>query len=170
MAITFGPIIAGAYTSTWNSVATLFTMNGFRLGVDWKSELINQSDIFGETLIDAIFRGADVQISWENRVYAAGSTGPFWPWGGGTMGKIFTPAIPISYTARSLAQALVLTAVANTPAASSPTSLTASKALLSPQFRAELLFDSKARSVPISMQLYPYEGGTTGEMISFLLA
>lgn len=169
MAITFGPIVAGPYTFSWNSVAGPFTMSGYKLGVEWKAELINQSDIFGDTLFDAIQRGADVQLSYESRVYAAGATGPFWPYAGGVMGQIYTTAVPLSTNIRSLAQALVLTAVANTPAAAAPASLTASKAILAPNFRGELLFDSKARSVPVTLQLLPYEG-TSGTLVAFTLA
>lgn len=175
MAISWGPIIAGAYTGTYNSVDVGFTLDGFRYGVDWKAEMINQSDLFGDTLIDMVYRGGDAQMTFTSRTFKAGALTPFWPWGQAVsaIGQIFSDALPIGRMARDVAAALVLTGKAATPAVDSTPSLdslTASKAILAPNTRGELLFDSKARNVPMVLQLLPYESATSNTAIHCLTA
>lgn len=156
MAITFGPLIAGPYTALYNAVDVGFTLDGFRYGTSWKAEMVNQTDIFGETLIDMVYRGGDAQLSYRSKTYKPGAVTPFWPWG--SLGVLATAAAPISRLARDVSKALILTAVANTPAAITPATLTSSKAILAPNVNQELLFDSKVRDVPAVLQLLPYEG------------
>jgi hypothetical protein len=55
-----------------------------------------------------------------------------------------------------LSQALVLTAIAGTPAASSPATLTASQAILAANFPWKLLFGPTLRKFPLRMDLLPY--------------
>lgn len=172
MAISFGPIIAGAYTGTYNSVDVGFTLDGFRYGVDAKAEMLNQSDVFGETLFDFVYRGADAQMSFTSRTFKAGALTPFWPWGS-ALGQIFSASLPIGRLARDVASAFVLTVVANTPAdASTPTldTLTATKAILAPNTRSDLMFDSRARNVPITLQLLPYESATSDTAVHLTIA
>lgn len=158
MALDFGTIIAGPYTGTYNAVDVGFTLDGFKYSNDYAAEMINQTDLFGEMLIDMIYRGGNARLSYTSRSYKAGSIGPFWPWG--ALYTMFTTAAPIARTARSVAQAFVLTSVANTPAAATPATLTATKAILAPNTQGELLFDSKIRQVPVSLLLLPYEGAS----------
>lgn len=178
MAINFGPIVAGPYTGTYNSVDVGFTRDGFKYGVEWMGEVQNQSDIFGDTIFDIIYRGANAQLTFTSKTFKAGSLAPFWPWGSGVSGvlfsQIYSDTAPIGRSARALAAAMVLTTVANTPAdlatALSPASvqldaLTASKAFLAPNQRSEILFDAKAREVPIVLTLFPYEHSTSGTLI-----
>ncbi len=183
MAINFGPIVAGAYSGTYNSVDVGFTLNGWRYGVEWLGEILNQSDIFGDTIFDIIYRGGNAQLSFVSKTFKAGSLTPFWPWSGGVSGvpfsQIYSDSLPIGRSARATAAAMVLTVVANTPAdlatALTPASialdtLTAAKAILAPNFRGELLFDSRSRDVPCQLQLLPYEHSTTGSLIHASIA
>lgn len=171
--------VAGAYTATYNAVAVGLTRSGFTLAATPKYERINESDLYGETLIDGVFRGADCTLEWVSRAYKAGSVSPFWPFGNtftaGDLGVIATPTVPISSLMSDLAKAVVLTAVANTPAhivgtatpKAGPLTLTAPKATLAPDFDARLLFDSKLREVPIKLQLLPVlSTGQAGEPTS----
>lgn len=165
MAIDFGEgtLIAGPYTATYNAVDVGFTLDGFRYSHEYAAEMINQSDLYGEMLIDLIYRGGNARINYTSRTYKAGSVSPFWPWG--SLYTMFTAAAPIARTGRSAAKAFVLTAVANTPAAATPATLTAAKAILAPNSGGELLFDSKVRNVPVQLLLLPYEAVTTGTAI-----
>ena len=163
MSLDFGTFVAGPYTGTYNAVDIGMTLEGFRYSQDYAAEMINQSDLFGEMLIDMIYRGGNARLSYTSRSYKSGSVSPFWPWG--SLYTMFTTAAPIARNARSVAQSFVLTSTANTPAAATPATLTASKAILAPNTQGELLFDSKVRNVPVSLLLLPYEGGTTGTAI-----
>lgn len=92
-----------------------------------------------------------------------GSIAAFWPWGGssslGALGIFDVAAIPIGTLVSTLAKALVLTVLANTPAAASQpfsSGFTAANGILAPNVPAELLFGSTLRIVPIKLQLLPY--------------
>ena len=163
MAISFGPIVAGAYRGTYNAVALGFTVEGYRYGVEWLAETINQTDLFGQTMIDMVYLGANAQLSYRSRTYSAADIAPATPWG--PLGQIASPALPISRLARNAAKPFVLTAVANTPAAAAPATLTAALAILAPNSRVELLFDSKAREIPVTLNLLPYESATADTMV-----
>lgn len=146
-------LVAGAYTGTYNAVATGLTQKGYEFEQTFKTELIDETDIWGLTTIDAVYRGGDAFLQYESRTYKAGSTTPFAPWG--AIGTISTTAAPIGRLASAVASATVLTAVANTPAAAAPATLTAALSLLAENFQGKLLFDSRLRNVPIRLRLYP---------------
>ena len=167
MAITFGPIIAGPYTGTYNSQAVGFTIEGFRWGQEMLAEMIDKTDLFAKTIIDSIYQGMNARISYKSRVYDANNVAPISPWG--ALGVVYTAAAPIARSARAVAKAFVLTAVAATPAAAAPASLTANLSLLANGTNTELLFDSSAREIPVSLQLYPYEGAVNGTLCNAVL-
>ena len=64
------------------------------------------------------------------------------------------------------AQALVLTAVANTPAATSPATLTATKSIISPDNNFQLIFNSTLREVPLKWDVFLVDTGGTGSLVS----
>lgn len=151
--------IAGHYNATYNAVGVGYTEAGFELEQTLKQEVVDESDAYGGSTIDYVYRGGDCFLQWDAKVYKAGSYAPFWPWG--TLGVMATSAAPIGRLASLVAQAMVLTATANTPAAASPATLTASKAILAPNFNGRLLYNSKLRRVPARLQLLPSEAAGT---------
>lgn len=130
------------------------TEAGFELQQSSKAELLNETDIHGESTADFVFRGGDVFLQFNSRTYKAGAISPFWPWG--ALGIMSTAAAPIGRLASDVAGAMVLTAVAATPAAAAPATLTATKSILAPNFDGKLLFNSKLRNVPVRLQCLPY--------------
>jgi len=106
------------------------------------------------------FRGGNVSLQFESKAFKAGSITPFWPWG--ALGVLYTAAAPIARLASNVAQAMVLSSTANTPAAASPASLTGSKAILAPNSSARLLYNSKLRHVPVRLALLPTDSTGTG--------
>lgn len=167
MALVFGPIVSGAYTATWNSVAVGFTIEGYQLAVRFLKQMIDRTDIYGMTMIDGIHQGANCSARYESRVYDAGNTGPAFPYGG--VGIVASTTKPIGYNDRAHAQAFVMTSTANTPAAAAPATLTAAKTLMAENFPIELLFDSQARKIPVQLNLLPVESGTAaGTLIHFV--
>lgn len=140
---------------------TGFTQNGYTLSRENHQELINESDLYGETIIDTVYRGGDTFIQFISRVYKAGSLTPWWPWGA-NIGELWntvgvTPISRLGSVVASGFSAFVLTAVVATPAAASPATLTAPLAILAPGYNTELLFDSRARNVPIRLLCLPQE-------------
>ena len=150
--------IAGRYSGTYNSVDVGITEEGYTLSQDSAAHLINNTDAFGDSIIDWVYRGGNVSLQFEGKAYKAGAITPFWPYA--ALGKLSTTAAPIGRLASDIALAMVLTAVANTPAAATPATLTGSKSILAPNNPANLLFNSKVRNVPVRLQLLPYASST----------
>jgi hypothetical protein len=166
-------VFSGAYTSTYNAVSCDFTRNGYELEFSIKGEMINESDAYGDSLLDYVYRGGNCGVIAEYRVAnsgsmpgaSAGNILAFFPWCT-TMGQLFTAALPIGRRASDVASAFVMTATANTPTASRPATLTASKAIVPPDANLKLLLTSKSRSVPMRLSFLPSESGSTGTWFS----
>lgn len=151
-----GTLIAGRYSATYNAVDVGMTRQGHEVEVQLKQENIEETDLFGLSFIDAIIRGGDAFYNAVFREYKAGSisvlTRPF----GGTIGLMQNATYPAGRLFSDVAQALVLTATAGTPAAAAPATLTASKALLAENYPVKIVFDSRLRELPVRMRLGPY--------------
>lgn len=148
-----GQFIDGAYIGTYNSVGIGITQDGYDLILSLKEEVINESDQYGNSLLDYFYKGGDCQIRCDSKEYAPGSVAPYWPWG--AWGQMTNAALPIGRKASAVAKSLVLTSTAGTPAATAPASLTATMAVLAPGQSSTLKFSTKLRTVPIFLQLLP---------------
>ena len=159
-------LVAGHYTGTYNAVAFGFSQSGFELTQETKAEVVNQTDAYGDSIIDLVHRGGSVYIMFESKVFKPGAITPFYPWG--ALGVMYTAAAPLGRLGSAVASSLVLTGVASTPAQSTGgsglnrviASLTASKAILPPDSNLKLLFDSKVRNVPIRLLCLPTDDGS----------
>lgn len=169
MAIELG--IAGHYFGAYDSVDLGYTRNGFELQQESKGEAVEETDAFGQSIVDFIYRGGNVYIICDCKVWKAGTITPFWPWGGAAglsgLGIMYSAAAPISRRAQDVASDLVLTVAANTPAAANTapiTTLTAEKAILPPGSNMKLLFNSKTREVPLRLLCLPSDSaGSEGD-------
>lgn len=148
-------VISGPYSVTFGGVATgIFVGDAGvpTLEMTVHGEPINRTDYWGRSLINNIFMGIDWRFLATLQEYRVGSIATFTPFAAlgqlGVVGRLYY----------DLASALVLTAVTGTPAATAgaPNTLTASKAVLAPEFPIKLLFGPQARTVPIALQLLPY--------------
>lgn len=151
--------ISGAYTSTYNAVDTGISEAGYEFDTGAAAEVIDESDVYGGSVIDFIYRGGATYVDFRALAYKAGSITPFWPWG--AQGVLATAAAPIGRLASDVAMSHVLTSTANTPAAAVPATRTATKAILAPNISGKLLFNSKLRSVPIRLIYLPILSSTT---------
>jgi hypothetical protein len=160
-----GTFVAGAYTVSYNAVAAGISRAGWELEITIKQEMIEETDLYGLTLIDTIYRGANFAIQTELMEYKAGSITCFTNPATGTIGQILSAASPIARLGSGNAKALVLTAVASTPAAAAPATLTASLANLAPDYPVKLLFNSTLRKIPLRMIMLPSD--STGTLSAF---
>lgn len=155
-----GTWIDGRYAGTYNAVSTGITENGYDLIIALKEEVIEESDVYGGSLMDYIYRGGNCQVRADCKEYMAGTTTPMWPWG--SLGQMRTPTLPIGRLASGVGAALLLTATANTPAATAPATLTVTIAILAPGQQSTLNFNSRLRRVPLFFQAIPQDtAGTT---------
>lgn len=151
-----GTFIAGRYSATYNAVDLGIMRQGYELEIAPKEELLNETDLYGLACIDWVVRGADCFLQFTSKEYKAGPKSVLFGTLTGTFGQFVNATAPVGRFASDLAQALVLTASANTPAAAAPATLTASKSLLAPGYNPKILFDSRLREVPIRLALLPY--------------
>lgn len=152
--------VSGPYIGVWNSAA-LGTQNddGFVLIGTYQGQEINQSDLYGMTLMEAIWRGLNWRIrfrglEWNkpgilSAMQAFGSSG--------AAATTFTPTLQsIGDRWSKFSQALVLTAVLGVYPPTIPTTLTALSAVIAPQSNVENMMTSKMREAPLEMVLLPY--------------
>lgn len=153
-------LIGGAYGCTYDAVAIGITQDGFDLIQSLAEEVINESDFYGGSMIDYFYRGGSCQLRADSMEYKAGSILPYWPYGGGAMGIMRNASNPIGKRASDVADSIVLTSTAGTPAAAAPATLTATYAALAPGQQSTLKFTSKLRRVPLFWQLLPYDSSS----------
>ncbi len=154
-----GVFIAGRYTSTLSGLDLGLTRRGYEVQFQLKAEMIDETDGYGLTPIDFIQRGAECAIEMLCREWKAATIGAAWQALTGTFGVLSSVASPIGRLGSDSAQALVLSSTANTPAASAPATLTATKAILSPNFNVNSAWDSRLRELPLRFLLLPYTSG-----------
>ncbi len=150
-------LIVGEYVVTYNSVA-IGILEGDAglptLSQMTKAEPIANTSKYGKSTLDAIYQGADWFAQFTCLEYKAGPLAAFWPFHAtlghmGIIGRLYF----------DLALPLVLTSIAGTPAATTPATLTATRAILAPGFNTQLLFGPTLRKVPIRLQLLPFDVG-----------
>jgi hypothetical protein len=164
-----GTFVAGRYSSTYLGIAVGITRTGYEITHETKGEDIAETDQYGLSVIDNVWRGGDVTCDWVSVEYRAGSLASFWPYGSvaggaGILGQLYNPnlaggGVPVGQLASNLAAVFALAVTAGTPAVNNPNTLAATLAILRPGYPAKLLFNSKLREVPISLRFYPYNAG-----------
>lgn len=162
--------VAGAYSSTYDPVGAVAATDmgvmegGYEITAQVGAELIGETDKYGATVVDEVFRGyQSVALQCNALEYVAGVLLAAFPYATGTipgLGDIpMTGYLDVGVVARlasAVAGAVILTATANTPAATAPATLTASKAIIHESFDVKLVFDSKLRKIPLRFRLLPF--------------
>ncbi len=162
--------VSGPYIGTWNSYS-LGTMNddGYVLRGTYQGQEVNQSDAYGMTLVEAIWRG----INWRMRfrglefnkpgilasMQAFGSSG--------NNSTTFTPVLQsIGNRFSAFAQALLLNSILGTYPPTMPSTFTALNAIVAPQNDVEYMMTSKVREAPFEMVLLPYSAVVTSNNVT----
>lgn len=166
--------VSGPYTAQWNG-SNVGTQNddGFVLSGSFQGQEVAQSDAYGMTLVEAIFRGINWRMRFRglefNRPGILASIQAFGSSGSPTTS--FTPTLANIGNRYSLfAQALVLSAILQPYPPTMPAGLTAMNAIIAPQFNAEYMMTSKVREAPVEMVLLPYSatvGSMSNQVVSF---
>ncbi|MGE3410125.1 MAG: hypothetical protein AB7I37_25300 [Pirellulales bacterium] len=160
----------GVHTATWNAVGLgITTGEGFKLKFRPARIPINNTNLYGDCLIDGIHKGAGmVQLLATFKEWNAAVQAAIWPWGAaspptldgtiGTIGKLLT----------DYAKPLILTAQAGSPAAaasaggvSTANTFTAGMAVLAPENDVEMLFGAVETDVAVLFDLYLYDDSGT---------
>ncbi len=156
MPIGSASFMAGQYTVAWNS-QLLGIFDGTDAGLpafDFQivEQPIDNTDAYGGTYIDGVYRGANAFFSGILDEYKAATIGTMWP---STIGGIFVLGV-IGRLMSALASSLVFTAIAGIPAATNPATITFGTAILAPGFPVKLLFGPRLRQIPLRQRLMAY--------------
>ena len=176
--------VSGPYSCTWAGFALgVQNDDGFVLSGAYTGQEVNQSDAYGMTLVEAIWRGLNWRIRFRglewNRpgilaaIQAFGSTGD--------SSNTFTPLLDnigdrYSRYSNPLTMASILPVQPQGAAFGSSgnpafiNGLTALSAIIAPQSNTEAMFTSKVREAPLEMVLLPYVytvGSLTNQNLSF---
>lgn len=157
-----GTFLAGAYTATFDAVALGITDDGYDLQWEPKLQAIEKSDVFGDMLIDGVYRGTNWFFQTEFMEDKAGPRDAVFPWSNGVFG---TQGL-IGRLMSDVASPLVLTSTVGTPAVATPATLTATKAILAPGFNSNVVHSSRLRTMPCRLIMLPVDTGS-GVMKSF---
>ncbi len=144
--------IAGPYSVTYDSATCGQLVEGLTF-----SNVVHKEMIVGDNLAravqDDVFQGIDVTsdfalMEWDN----AKALLMYWPYGStwlvaGVVGRVSKQ--------QSLCKSLVLTAIAGTPAATAPASLTLPNSILHEEFPVQHIFKPAHRKVPLRFRHYP---------------
>ena len=148
-----GVFVAGRYSVTLASADLGITKEGWKLTFDVKQQEINRSDLYGDALIDMVYRGTNVNLQSDSLEYKAGPLSALTQYQGtlglqGTTGVFASPSGGIiTMTVTTGTQAQLNGSAINT--------LTATKAIIAPNANIALMFDSTLREFPIRLVLLP---------------
>lgn len=160
-----GTFTPGYYAMTHNGNSVgLVTSGGQNLRYRPSIKKINNTSLYGDTLIDGIYRGlSGVQLLVTFKEWTSTIRALLWPWSTnlGEQGQI-------GQLATAMAKAIVLTAQTASPAyVNGPVTFTASMALLAPENDVSILFGPDERDIPVLFDLYLYDN--TGTKVFFTL-
>src|SRR5215831_12329671 len=150
--------ISGPATATWHALP-MGTLNddGYELACTVQGQEVNESDAYGMTLVEAIYRGQNWRcrtrgLEWDK----TGQLGLLQMFGMTGAARSLTPfltAIGDRWT--KYCQTLLITSILADPP-TFPSTITANNAGLAPQQQTVFNITSKVREMPIEMVLIPY--------------
>ena len=161
--------ISGPYSGQWSAEFLGVTEDGYELEHTFYSEPI-RGDNLGDSIQDEVHRGADVYVNFTCMEFGAAAlvnnaavatSSPFWPTGISAFNAVGANATigVIGDSRGEYSDSLVLTAIAGTPAAANPATITFPQAILAANFPIRTLYASRVRRIPMRMICYPFAGG-----------
>jgi hypothetical protein len=162
--VALGTFIAGRYSATYDPPGAVaaadvgITERGYDLSISFLKERIAPTDAYGDTVVDNIYRGANVRLSAIFDEYKAGSLN-----NSDAVNSVFAPSGAtffglglIGRLDSNVAGILILTDTDSTPAATFPATLTATYSIIAENYDIRLLFAPSLRKVPVQLQILPY--------------
>lgn len=152
--------IAGSYSVSYDGATVGQILDGVRLQHSFFKQLIT-GDNFAQSPQDAVFQGAQhfAQFSLMEYDNAKAATA-FYPYGSAW----FTMDTVIGTLDSANSMVLLLTALAGTPAAAAPATITCNLSILAEGFPVELLLAPALRTIPLRMRIYPNSSGVFGTL------
>jgi hypothetical protein len=147
----FATFAYGPYTATYNDLPIgefEGSLEHFQIGHAREY----RSSRFGDSPVGGIYTGMSVFFMGRLKEWTAATRAAMWPFD-----SLLGDSGVIGRAMEDMALALVLTAVAGTPAATTlgPATRTYSKAILMPEHSQQIVLGTEQRDVPIVMRCYP---------------
>lgn len=162
--------ISGPYLGTWNGLALgTLSDDGYELIANIHGQEINESDAYGQTLVEGIYRGINYGMRIRGLEFnKTGLLTMLQQFGqGGTNLQLLPTLANIGDRWTKYCQSLMLTAILGNPP-SMPQTLTALSAGLAPNSQiGPMLFTSKMREIPMQLVLLPYNTGSPAVAVPF---
>jgi hypothetical protein len=157
--------VSGPYTATWFAFALgVQNDDGYELAVTLQGQEVNETDQYGMTLVEAVYRGMNWRARMRNLEWPKGGIALLTMFGSqstigdgklnpilGSIGNRYTLAV----------QPLILTSILGNPP-STPTTLTANGAGFAPNSQSMFNMTSKVRELPLELVLLPYASAGSG--------
>lgn len=151
------PFIAGQYTVTYDppGVGAVATIGQIQQGILLEHRVFKEyitGDKMARMRQDAVFQGSDQFVEFRLMEYDATNAAVlFWPYGSAWL----TLSNVIGTLDSANAGILVLTALAGTPAAAAPASITLPLVILSENFPVGILLAPQLRTIPLRLDVFP---------------
>ncbi|GAA4441998.1 hypothetical protein [Bremerella cremea] len=166
--MSLGTFAPGPYTATYDASGAVSGTPGqaadpaardiglvegaHRLSRVMEGEDIAGTNLFGQTVVDSIYRGGNCFLLLTMKEWKPYVRDILWPFG-----SSFGDVGPIGRLLTDLAGKIVLTPVAGTPAYQNDGKvLTFGKAILSPQHNTEIFYGPAQRDVALVFRCFPY--------------
>jgi hypothetical protein len=151
--------ISGPYVGTMSALV-IGTLNddGYELAATIQGQEINETDAYGMTLVEAIYRGQNWRLRMRGLEWKAGLLAILHGFGAqaALAAGLLGPTLEhIGDRWTKFCSSLVLTAILGNPP-TAPQSLTALSAAVAPQQQSVFNLTSKMRELPLEMVLLPY--------------
>jgi len=151
--------ISGPYIGVWNALPLgTLSDDGYEISCGLAGQEVNETDAFGMTLTEAIFRGQNWRCRLRGLEWKSGLTAILQAFG--TLGVLgdgnLTPLmVNIGDRWSKFNQTLLLTAILGSPP-TVPRTLTANSAGFAPNTQSLFIMTSKVRELPLELVLLPY--------------
>ena len=152
--------VSGPYVGTWDAkpFGTL-SDDGYEIRATVQGQEVNETDAFGMTLVEGIYRGINWRALLRGLEWKPGLLDLLQMFGQTGASGSLTPSLAnIGNRWTLFSKTMLLTAILGNPP-STPVTLTALTAGLAPNSMSSFLMTSKVRELPLEVVLIPYSSG-----------
>ncbi len=150
-----GVFIAGRYTGTLAGTSLGILEDGWRIRWQWLKEMINRTDAYADSDIDAVLRGINMHVGGVFKEILDKTIEAVAPYTSLVASGVSAFSHPtVGQLDTSHVEQLILTALAGTPAAATPFTCTF-LSVIQAQDPVDQVYGPTHRKIPFNFQVYP---------------
>ena len=151
--------VSGPYVGTWggNKIGTL-SDDGYELACTIQGQEVNETDAYGMTLVEAIYRGQNWRARLRGLEWLQGMLNALQMFGQFDLAKPLSPEITVvgDRWTRYCAPMVLNAIITGVGSPTTPLSLTATNSGIAPNSQSAFNMTSKVRELPLELCLIPY--------------